>query len=76
MYSIRLFDCLGTAKSNSHRLRGRAGRWSTTSVTRIKLNNVMLFNLWQADCFFQADCHGQINLVKNYIFSKSVLKGC
>ena len=31
--------------------------------------------LWQADCFIQADCHGQINLVKKYYFFKNVLKG-
>ena len=34
------------------------------SFTILDLQNSML-TLWQADCFNQADCHGQINLVKN-----------
>ena len=38
----------------------------------------IVLTLWKADCYNQADCHGQINVVKkikNLIFFKNVLKG-
>ena len=36
---------------------------------------LLVLTLWQADCFNQADCHGQINLAKQLLFFKNVLKG-
>ena len=35
-------------------------------IVNFKFSVMICLTLWQADCFNQADCHGQINLIKKF----------